>query len=105
MAVGAAIVAAAVIGAGSAYIAGEKQEKAAKAAAEKVERARAAEEAEALRIAQEARPEGEAVEGVQFGAEDTTTGSFQDFLQPRTDVTAKSGLGTATGTSGLGFAV
>ena len=99
-----AIIAASVIGAGGQIYASEQQKKAAEDAQRRADEAKAREEAEALRIAQDTRPEGKAVEGVKFGVGDETTGTFDEFLKPKTDVTSKSGLGTA-GTSGLGFAV
>jgi len=98
-----AIIGASLIGAGSAAYQADKQREAAKEAAEKVERQRAADEAEALRIAQETRPEGEAVEGVAFGSRDLADDTFGQFIQPKSAAPATSGLAT-TGLSGLGFA-
>jgi len=97
-----AIIGAAVIGAGSAHYQASKQEEAAKEAAAKVETQRAADEAEALRIAQETRPEGEAVKGVAFGSRDLADDTFGQFIQPKS-TPKTSGLATS-GLSGLGFA-
>ena len=104
MGIEAAVIGAAIIGAGSAAIQGQQQRKAAKSAAERQEQVRKEEEAKALQIAQEARPEGEAVEGIQFGLQDEegTGDALSEFLQPKSPQT--SGL-KATGRSGLGFAV
>ncbi len=104
MAVGttAAIIAAAVIGAGSAAYSADQQKK----AAEKDQARRTAEaasaKAEADRIASETKPEEETLTETKFGVDDEDSiGSTQEFLIPKT-----SALGSeATGRSGLGFTV
>ena len=83
----------------------KKQQDAADAAARRVEQQRKEAEAEKLRIAQEARPEGEAVEGIAFGAKGTGTDVIDDFVQKRTSNASTSGLKKSSGTSGLGFAI
>ena len=102
MGIGAAIIAAAVIGAGSAYIAGEKQEKALKKDRERREATAREEQERADLIASETRPDEEALGETKFGVDKGTGagGSASDFLVPKT-----SALGGGTGRSGLGFAV
>lgn len=102
MGVAAAIIGAAVIGAGSAYIAGEKQEKAAEDDRKRREAAAREEQERADLIASETRPDEEALGETTFGVDKGPGpgGSASDFLVPKT-----SALGGGTGRSGLGFTV
>ena len=103
MGVATAVIAAAVIGAASSAYAGEQQKKAAESERKRLQAAKKVEEAEAKRIASEARPDEESIEGVVYGSGDRETESVTDFLQPKLQSTT-SGL-KSTGTSGLGFSV
>lgn len=98
-----AIIAAAVIGAGTAVYASEEQKKIAEEDQKKRDQAAATAKAEAERISRETKPEEEALAEVAFGTGDTEIGSTQEFLVPKSTTSA---LGTsATGRSGLGFKV
>ena len=103
MAVGAAIVAAAVIGAGSAYYQGEQTKKAANADRARRESEAAAQKAEAERIANLTKPTEQALTDTKFGASDPNAkiGSTQDFIVPKTSALG----GSKSGRSGLGFSV
>ena len=97
-----ALVASAVISAGSAYYSAEQQKKAVKEDRNIREAETAAQQAEADRISRETRPEEQALAETKFGTQDTTqAGSTQDFLIPKTSALGSS----ATGRSGLGFKV
>lgn len=96
-----AIIASAIIGAGTASVAANRAENTADEEAAKVEKARREAEEKALQIERDTRPEGETAEGIKFGAtDDGELGSVSDFLVPKTT----TALGTAGG-SGLGFSV
>lgn len=122
MGIEAAIIGAAVIGAGTTIYAQREQEKAVEAAESKralaeaeetkrreEETRRAKAEAAAIkaeneRIARETKPEEEALQEIQFGVEglgSTGTGATQEFLIPKVRTLG----GTGTGRSGLGFKV
>ena len=97
-----ALIASAVISAGSAYYSADQQKKAAKDDRNRREAEAAAQQAEADRISRETRPEEEALAETKFGTQDTTrAGSTQEFLIPKTSALG----GSATGRSGLGFKV
>jgi len=98
----AAIIGAAVIGAGSAAYSQSQQKKLAEEDRKRREAAAATAKEEADRIARETKPEEEGLGETKFGVDsgDGTTGTTQDFLVPKT-----SALGGATGRSGLGFKV
>lgn len=99
-----AIIASAVVGAGTAVYTAEKQEDIAEEERKRLEREEAERKREADRIAKETRPEGEAATSIQFGTTGSTDkgGSTSDFL-----VTKGGGAlgGTSNGGSGLGFNV
>ena len=104
MGVAAAVIASAVIGAGSAAYQADEQKKAAEEDRKRRETAAAEAQAEADRIARETRPDEEALGEIGFGVDrgdEFVGGSTQEFLIPKT-----SALGGASyGLSGLGFAV
>lgn len=101
MGVAEAIIASALIGAGSSAYAADEQKRAMEEAERARQRAAAEAEAERQRIAANTRPEEESAgEGIEFGLFDDETGTTQDFLVDRTSNTSQ--LGTAGG-SGLGF--
>ena len=100
--VAAAVVGAAIVGAGSAYYQGEETKRLAEQDASRREEEAALAQAEADRISRETGPDGEALSAITFGSDDgtdPTVGSTSDFLIPKT-----SSLGS-TGLSGLGFTV
>jgi len=98
----AAVIGAAIIGAGSGLYSADQQRKAAKDDRNRREAAAAAQQAEADRISRETRPEEQALAETKFGTQDTTqAGSTQEFLIPKTSALG----GSATGRSGLGFKV
>jgi len=102
MGIGAAVIASAVIGAGTSYYQSEQQKDLAEEEADRLAKEAASRKAEAERIARETRPEAETVEAIQFGVpQDEELGSVSDFLIPR----QSTALGTASGSSGLGFSV
>lgn len=103
MGIGAAIIAATVIGAGSAYYQAEQTKKAASDDRSRRESEAAAQKAEADRIANETKPEEQALEDTKFGLSDPNIdiGSSNDFIIPKTSALGGSKLGR----SGLGFAV
>ena len=99
-----AIIASAVIGAGTSLHASSQQRKAQKEAEEEQRRIQEEERTRAEQIAADTRPEGEAAT-IAFGSQkkDTTVGSFSDFLVPKSS-SKTAGLSTGAG-SGLGFGV
>lgn len=100
-AITAAIIGAAVIGAGASIYTAEKQQEAAEEQQKKLDQAEEERKREAERIAKETRPEGEAASAITFGAgADAKSGSTADFLVPKSG----AALG-GTGSSGLGFSV
>lgn len=103
MGVGAAIIAAAVIGAGSGLYAADQQKRAAEADRKRREREAAAAKAESDRIARDTKPEEEALGEISYGSgeEFGGVGSAQEFVVPK-----NSSLGSSSsGRSGLGFTV
>lgn len=103
MGVSAAILAAAAVGAGATYYSTEEQKNIAEQEQRRLDKEEADRKKEAERIARDTRPEGEAATSVKFGAgQDTTVGSTQDFLIPKSGAV---GLGGTTSGSGLGFSV
>ena len=102
--VGIAVVASAVIGAGSTMYASEKAKDAAEDQARELREAERRKKIEAERIARETRPEGESLSDTEFGSRETEEerlGSVDDFLVPK----SKSSLGSSDTGSGLGFNV
>lgn len=98
---GAAILGAALIGAGSAYYQGEKQEDIANEQQSRLDQERKEQEEEQRRIARDTKPEELTAEGVKLGGDTPLGDAYSEFL---TAPTSKPFVGT-TGTSGLGFAV
>ena len=104
MGVGAAIIASAVIGAGSAAYGAKQQRDAQREAEEEQRRVREEEEKRSRQIAADTRPEGEeATIAFGSGKKDSGVGSFSDFLVPKA-ASKSAGLSTGGG-SGLGFGV
>ena len=97
----AAIVFSSILATGSSIHASSEQKKIADEAAARAENERLLAEKEAERIARETKPEELGAEGVKLGLDDGTSGSFEDFLQPKT--TAKTSGLNSSGFSGLGF--
>ena len=98
-AVGAGMIVSAVIGAGSAAYQADEQKKIADSSAKDVLLAEKERKAEVERIARDTRPDGEALDSIEFGVdrEENELGSVSDFLRPKT-----TALGTtANGGSGL----
>ena len=97
--VGTAVIASAVIGAGSSAYGAEKQKKAAEDEQEKRERAMRLAKMESDQIAKETRPDAESASGTLFGSgQDSDVGSVSDFIVPKSSMTSmgsstKSGLG------------
>ncbi len=79
----------------------DKQAAAADAEVKRLEKAEEDRKIEAERIARETRPEGEALESIQFGT-DSEFGSVGDFLIKDNKTTSALG---GTSASGLGFSV
>ena len=104
MGTGAAIIASAIIGAGTSAYAGSQQRKAQEEAEAEQRRVREEEEERARQIAADARPEGEQAT-IAFGSQKKggEVGSFSDFLVPKSS-SKTAGLSTGSG-SGLGFGV
>lgn len=103
MGLGTAVIASALVGAGTSYYQAEQQKKAADAQAEELKRQEEERQAEIERIARDTRPEAETLQSIQFGsdtASSTSVGSVDDFLVPLD--TSKSQLSTSTSGS-LGF--
>lgn len=103
MGIGAAIVGAAIIGAGSGLYQAEQQKKIAKADRARREQEAAAARAESDRIASETKPEEESLADTKFGVgnDDSFSGGTEEFIIPKT-----SSLGSSSnGRSGLGFKV
>ncbi len=109
---GAALLGAAVIGAGSAaYSASEQRAAAAKAKKDR-ERAKATEDARIAQINRDTKPEEEGVSGeIKYGGDtDGEMGSKDDFLVARGGSTSALGAGSGSGLSsggrqGIGFSV
>lgn len=103
--VAAAVIASAVIGAGTSMYQADQQKKAAEEQQQRLDAERAAKEAEAARVAALTRPEEESAKSVSFGSDsnqDSAFGSVNDFLVPK----KSSSLGTASSTSStLGFQI
>lgn len=99
-----AIIASAVIGAGSAAHSSHQQRKATREAEEEQRRITEEERLRSEQIARDTGPEGEAAT-IAFGSQkkDSTVGSFSDFLVPKGS-SKTAGLSTGSG-SGLGFGV
>jgi len=97
-----ALIATAVIGAGSAYYQGEKQEEIAEEQQQRVDAQRRAEQERQKQIARDTKPEELGAKGVKLGGDSPLGDAYAEFLTPKTD--KSSTLGTS-GTSGLGFAV
>ena len=97
-----AVIASAVIGAGSSLYAADQQKKAAEEA-ERKRAAAAAAKAESDRIARDTKPEEEALGEISYGTNDefTGVGSTQEFIVPKNNSIGSSG----SGRSGLGFTV
>ena len=102
MGISAAIVIGAVVSASSAAYQADQQKKAAKADADKREKAAAEEQARLDEIARNTKPEEESLEATEFGG-DADVGSYQDFLVPKpSNKGAKSSAGVqANGAAGL----
>jgi len=102
MATGAAVVIAAVIGAGSAAYQSDVQKQLGDQARHRREKEAAAAKAESDRIAAETKPQEQALKDTKFGTTDPNAkpGSTQDFIVPKT-----SALGGSKGRSGLGFSL
>ena len=106
MAVGttAAIIGAAVIGAGSAAYQAEEQRRTARDAQRRVDAENQRQQAEAARISRDTRPEGETVgQAVKLGVMDEDTMGVSDFLISKPTGQSPSGLNTGDQKSGLGF--
>ena len=99
MGIGAAIIGAAIIGAGSSYYQAEQQKKIAEEQQNRLAQAEAERKAEAERIARLTKPEEESAKAIKFGSMDEGE-SVNDFLVKKD--TSTNVLGT-TGMSGLGI--
>lgn len=98
-----AVIASAVIGAGSSLYAADQQKKAQEADRKRREQEAAAAKAESDRIARDTKPEEEALDEISYGTNDefTGVGSTQEFIVPKNNSIGSSG----SGRSGLGFTV
>jgi hypothetical protein len=97
-----AVIASAVIGAGSSIYAANEQSRVAEEQQRKLEEAERARVAEAERIARETRPDAETLKAPKFGTDDGTIGSTSQFEVKKT---TSSALGSTGLTAGLGFNV
>lgn len=98
----AAVIGAAVIGAGSSIYSANEQSRIAKEQQRKLEEAERARVAEAERIARETRPDAETLNAPKFGTDDGTIGSTSQFEVKKTTSSALGSTGLA---AGLGFNV
>ena len=96
-AITAAVIAAAVIGAGSSIYAANEQSRIAKEQQRKLEEAEATRVAEAERIARETRPDAETLNAPKFGTDDGTIGSTSQFEVRKTTSSALGSTGLAAG--------
>ena len=96
-----ALIASAIIGAGTAVHGQQQQKKAATEAREAQEKAALEAEEEAKRIALATGPDGEKAT-IKFGTDRAPGEGLSEFLVPRVGGTT-SGLGTGAQTGGLGF--
>jgi hypothetical protein len=102
-AIAAAVIGAAVVGAGTSFYMADEQKKASEDAQRRVDAENARQQAEALRISRETRPEGEtAGSAVKLGVMDDDMMGVNDFLIKKPTQASPSGL-NATASSGLGF--
>lgn len=104
MGVGTALVASAILSAGSAAYSSSQQRKAQREAEEEQKRIQEEERKRSEQIAADTRPEGEQAT-IAFGSQKKggEVGSFSDFLVPKS-ASKTAGLSTGSG-SGLGFGV